>query len=66
MTRTIDLKLSEDELEMLIDALEVDLEGYIESAREARGNNRRKEVEAFTEAAGRIRALMDKLRQRLS
>jgi hypothetical protein len=62
MAKTISLSLSEDELEMLIDALEVDLEGYQDSAKEARGNNNREDVKTFTEAAERIEALIAKLR----
>jgi hypothetical protein len=62
MSTTIKLALTEDEIEMLVDALEVDLEGYLESAKEARGNNNRDDVKTFTEAAERIGALMGKLR----
>ena len=32
MSKTIALKLSEEEVEMLVDALEVDLDGYLEAA----------------------------------
>ena len=63
MPATIDLKLTEEEVEMLIDALEADQEGYVEAAKEARGNNRRAEVATFTEAAERIGALLDRLRK---
>ena len=62
MSKTIALKLTEEEVEMLIDALEVDQEGYLEAAKEARGNNNREEVATFTEAGERIAALMAKLR----
>ena len=62
MSKTIDLKLTEEEVEMLIDALEVDQDGYIEAAKEARGNNSREDVATFTEAGERITALMAKLR----
>ena len=62
MSKTIKVALTEDEIEMLVDALEVDLEGYLESAKEARGNNNRDDVKTFTEAAERIGALMGKLR----
>jgi hypothetical protein len=62
MSKTIALKLTEEEVEMLIDALEVDQEGYVEAAKEARGNNNREDVATFTEAAERITALMAKLR----
>ena len=62
MSKTIALKLTEEEVEMLIDALEVDQDGYIEAAKEARGNNNREDVATFTEAGERITALMAKLR----
>ena len=62
MSKMIALKLTEEEIEMLIDALEVDQEGYIEAAKEARGNNSREDVATFTEAGERITALMAKLR----
>ena len=65
MTKNIDLTLSEDELEMVVDALEVDLEGYLDSAKEARGNNNRDDVKTFTEAAERIGALITRLRKLL-
>ncbi|MBC2652377.1 hypothetical protein H7F50_14680 [Novosphingobium flavum] len=58
MAKTIKLTLTEDEAEILVDALEADLEGYLESAKEARGNNNRADVATFTEAAQRIEALM--------
>ena len=62
MSKTIALKLTEEEVEMLIDALEVDQDGYVEAAKEARGNNNREDVATFTEAGERITALMAKLR----
>lgn len=65
MAKNITLTLSEDEAEILIDALEADLEGYLESAKEARGNNRRAEVQTFTEAADRITAVRDKVQKAL-
>ena len=61
--KTITLTLSEDEAEILVDALDADLEGYLESAKEARGNNRRAEVQTFTEAAERITAVRDKIQK---
>jgi flagellar biosynthesis/type III secretory pathway chaperone len=63
MAKTIKLTVSEDELEMLVDALEVDLEGYLESAKEARGNNNREDVKTFSEAGERIQVLIEKLRK---
>jgi cell fate (sporulation/competence/biofilm development) regulator YlbF (YheA/YmcA/DUF963 family) len=61
VAKTVTLKLSADELEILSDALEADLEGYVEAAKEARGNNRREEVATFTEAAQRIQAVLTKV-----
>lgn len=61
MSKVINLTLSEDEVEILVDALETDMEGYLESAKEARGNNNREDVKTFTEAAERIQAVMTKL-----
>ncbi|MBA4088723.1 MAG: hypothetical protein C0491_13125 [Novosphingobium sp.] len=57
----IKLTLTEDETEILIDALEADLEGYVEAAKEARGHNNREDVKTFTEAATRIQELKGKL-----
>lgn len=61
MTKAIKLSLTPDEIEMLVDALEADMEGYVEAAKEARGNNNREDVATFTEAATRIQSLMSKL-----
>jgi len=59
---SIKLTLTEDEAEILLDALEADMEGYVESAKEARGNNNRVDVKTFSEAAERIAALIGKIR----
>ncbi|MFM5906143.1 MAG: hypothetical protein ACKOPO_00905 [Novosphingobium sp.] len=62
MASTVSLKLDQDELEILVDALEADMEGYLEAAKEARGrNNAREEVATFTEAAERIGAVLTKV-----
>ncbi|PLK24368.1 hypothetical protein [Novosphingobium sp. TH158] len=62
MSSTVSLKLNQDELEILVDALEADMEGYLEAAKEARGrNNAREEVETFNEAAERIQAVLNKV-----
>jgi len=58
----IKLTLTEDEIEILIDALEADMEGYVEAAKEARGNNNREDVATFTEAAERIAGMLKRLR----
>ena len=62
MAKDITLKLSEDEAEILVDALEADMEGYLESAKEARGNGNRADVKTFGEAAERIGGLIAKIR----
>lgn len=59
---SIQLTLTEDEAEILVDALEADMEGYAESAKEARGNNNRDDAKTFSEAAERIAALIGKIR----
>ena len=61
----VELSLTEDEAEILVDALEADMEGYVEAAKEARGNNKRDDVETFTEAAQRIQSLMAKIQELL-
>lgn len=58
---TIKLTLTEDETEILVDALEADLEGYLEAIKESRANMKRDDVETFTEAAERIKTLKAKL-----
>ena len=65
MPKTIKLSLTEDEAEILVDALDADMEGYVEAAKEARGNNRREEVATFTEAAQRILAMKTKIQDLL-
>lgn len=65
MANAIKLTFSEDEAEILVDALEADMEGYVEAAKEARGNNNRADVETFTEAATRIQGLITKIREAL-
>lgn len=61
MASTVTLKLTQDELEILSDALEADMEGYLEAAKEARGNTRHEEVKTYTEAAERIQAVLTKV-----
>ena len=58
----ITLTLTEDEAEIILDALEADMEGYIESAKEARGNANRADVKTFSEAAERIQTLIARIR----
>ncbi len=62
MAGAIKLSLTEDEAEIIADALEVDMENYLEAAKEARGNNQRDDAKTFTEAAERIGKLLAKVR----
>ena len=62
MSKTVKLAFTQDEIAILADALEVDLDGYLEATKEARGNNNREDVKTFTEAAERIGGLMTRLR----
>jgi hypothetical protein len=62
VAKAIKLALTEDEAEMLVDALEADMEGYLDSAKEARGNRNHADLKTFTEAAERIAALIGKIR----
>lgn len=61
MADTVSLTLTSDEAEMLVDALEADMEGYIEAAKEARGNGNKADLTTFTEAAQRVQALMTRI-----
>ena len=56
---------TEDEAEIIIDALETDLEGYVEAAKDARANRNRADVETFTEASTRISEVLAKVRAAL-
>jgi len=62
MAKAINISFTEDEIEILLDALEADLEGYVDSAKDARANGNRTDVATFTEAGDRIKALMERLR----
>jgi hypothetical protein len=63
MPGPIKLNFTEDEAEILVDALDVDLEGYTDSINDARANGKRDEVATFTEAADRIKAVRAKVRK---
>ena len=51
MAKNLTLTFTEDEAEMLVDALEADMEGYIEAAKEARGNGNKADLVTFTSAS---------------
>lgn len=62
MAKAINISFTQDEIEILLDALEADLEGYVDSAKDARANGNRADVATFSEAGDRIKALMERLR----
>jgi hypothetical protein len=62
MAKSITLKLTEDEAEIIVDALDSDLEGYNDAAKDARANGNRADVATFTEAVARITAVRDRVR----
>lgn len=61
MADKITLTFTEDEAEMIVDALEADMEGYIEAAKEAAGSGNKADVETFSEAAERIQTLLSRI-----
>jgi hypothetical protein len=63
MPKPIQLTLTPDEAEIIVDALDTDLEGYVDAAADARANGNRADVATFTEAADRIRAVRAKLQK---
>lgn len=63
MSKSIALTFTEDEAEILVDALETDLEGYEDSVKDARANGNRADVTTFSEAATRIKAVRDRVRK---
>ncbi len=63
MAGALEIKLTSDEAEIIVDALDTDLEGYVDAANDARANGNRADVATFTEAANRIRAVKDKLQK---
>lgn len=61
----IQLTLTADETELVIDALEADLDDYLEEARETRAAGDGEQAAIFSEAADRIRALLSTLQELL-
>jgi hypothetical protein len=66
MTKNVTLQLTEDQAEIIIDALESDLEGYIEAAKDARANRNQSDVATFTEASERIAEVLKLVRAALA
>ena len=57
-----DFSFTQDEAEILVDALDADMEGYEDSIRDARANGNRSDVATFTDARDRIRSVRDRIR----
>ena len=65
MNDILTLTLTADEAEILLDALETDLEAYQEATDDARAGGAAAEVAAFEEASNRIKLVMEKVRAAL-
>lgn len=65
MTKTVTLQLTADEAEIIVDALESDLEGYVDAAKDARANRNQSDVTTFTDASNRISAVLKKVQAAL-
>ncbi|MEZ5655338.1 MAG: hypothetical protein R3E04_05550 [Sphingobium sp.] len=65
MNEKLNFTFTEDEAEILVDALDADMEGYEDSIKDARANGNRSDVVTFSEAAERIRAVRDKIKAKL-
>lgn len=61
MADNINLALSSDEVEIIVDALEADMEGYLEAAKDARDSGSKQDMQTFSEAAERIQALLTRV-----
>lgn len=62
MTDTIKLELTEDEIEIILSALEEDRESYKEAAREAYAEGDKTNGQTFGEAADRVALVTNKLK----
>jgi hypothetical protein len=65
VTKSITITLTEDEAEIIVDALENDRDSYIESADDARKEGDRASAESFREAAKRISAVLTRIQSEL-
>lgn len=66
MSKLLTMQLTEDEAEIIVDALETDLEGYVEAAKDARANRNHTDVATFTEVSNRIAVVLEKMRAALA
>ena len=61
MSKSFDFTFTQDEAEILVDALDADMEGYEDSVKDARANGNRADVQTFSEAAARIKSVRDRI-----
>ncbi len=61
MSKSFDFTFTLDEAEIIVDALDADMEGYEDSVKDARANGNRADVATFSEAAARIKAVRDRI-----
>lgn len=66
VSKLVTMQLTEDEAEIIVDAFETDLEGYVEAAKDARANRNHTDVATFTEASNRIAVVLEKMRAALA
>jgi hypothetical protein len=62
MTKLTHFALDEDEMAILVDALEADLADYVEAAQEAETEGELVQASEFATAAQRVRAVLQKVR----
>jgi hypothetical protein len=62
MTQLTHLALHAEEMAVLIDALEADLDDYMEAAEEARDEGKADQAKKLTDSAQRVRAVLGKVR----
>lgn len=65
VTKSITITLTEDEAEIITDALESDRDSYTESADDARKEGDRQSAESFREAAKRISIVLARFQAEL-
>lgn len=65
MSQPIQLTLTKDQIEIVVDALEADLEDYVEAAQEARETGDLRDALTFDGEADRIKTLLLTFRELL-
>lgn len=63
MTATFTFEFTQDECAIIADALEVDLDGYVEAAEAAFAQGQKDDAKTFAESAARVRAVLERMRE---